>query len=107
MIKGRPCGKHEKCFIHIECWGHQENPLCLNAIEYPEFSICRIDGQITDIYVDRIKIFKKTYNHLPPDEVLIKHEKDGMRRTDIAKMYGVNFATVSRKYSKMRRLDND
>jgi len=47
---------------------------------------------------------KNKYNHLPKDDsILIEHEQDGMKRKDVAQKYGVDQATVIRRYSNIRK----
>jgi hypothetical protein len=49
---------------------------------------------------------KSKYNHLPKDNaILIQHEKDGMRRVDVASKYGVTVECVIRRYSEIRKGD--
>jgi transcriptional regulator with PAS, ATPase and Fis domain len=49
-------------------------------------------------------IGEKKYNYLPEkDSVLIEDEQDGMTRVAVAEKYGVDVATVIRRYSKIRK----
>lgn len=47
---------------------------------------------------------KSKYKHLPKDDaILIKHEQEGMSRIDVALKYDVDPATVSRRYSEIKK----
>lgn len=60
---------------------------------------------IESTYFRRVpSTLKPKYNYLPKDNLtLIQHEKDGMRRVDVARKYGVTVECVIRRYSEIRK----
>ncbi len=84
----------------------RNNRLPIDVSDLPDwlFSDSNSKDQVHPKSDKSTSIGEKKYNYLPEkDSDLIEDEQDGMTRVAVAEKYGVDVATVIRRYSKIRK----